>query len=288
MQKLQDWCEKHLLKFSIGFLLLFIPLWPKLPIFDIPHTWVYIRAEDIIIAIIVFFWLIKLLKKKVTLATPLTLPILIYWLVGGFSLVFSLVFLASGIPNFFPNVALLHYLRRIEYMIVFFIAFSTIKSLKDVRLYMSIFVITLFGVIVYGIGQKILGFPAFLTMNEEFAKGVPLYLSPGARITSTFAGHYDLAAYLVFSIAIVTSLLFGVRSVIGKLILFLIALLSLILLLLTASRISFIVYLLTISTMLWWQKKRIIIIPGADHNDVMMVKQSLYFDTIEEFVKAHI
>ena len=35
------------------------------------------------------------------------------------------------------------------------------------------------------------------------------------------------------------------------------------------------------------QDKRILIIPGADHNDVMVVKQSLYFNTIEEFVKAH-
>jgi len=34
------------------------------------------------------------------------------------------------------------------------------------------------------------------------------------------------------------------------------------------------------------QDKRILIIPGADHNDVMIVKQSLYFDTIEEFIKA--
>ncbi len=33
--------------------------------------------------------------------------------------------------------------------------------------------------------------------------------------------------------------------------------------------------------------KRILIIPGADHNDVMMVKPSLYFGTIEEFVKAY-
>ena len=35
------------------------------------------------------------------------------------------------------------------------------------------------------------------------------------------------------------------------------------------------------------QDKRILIIPGADHNDVMMVEQSLYFDTIEEFVKTY-
>ena len=34
------------------------------------------------------------------------------------------------------------------------------------------------------------------------------------------------------------------------------------------------------------QDKQILIIPEADHNDVMMVNQSLYFDTIEEFVKA--
>ncbi len=35
------------------------------------------------------------------------------------------------------------------------------------------------------------------------------------------------------------------------------------------------------------QDKKILVIPGADHNDVMMVKPSLYFDTIEEFIKAY-
>ncbi len=35
------------------------------------------------------------------------------------------------------------------------------------------------------------------------------------------------------------------------------------------------------------QDKRILIIPGADHNDIMVVNQSLYFDTIDEFIKAN-
>ena len=35
------------------------------------------------------------------------------------------------------------------------------------------------------------------------------------------------------------------------------------------------------------QDKRFLIIPGADHNDVIMVKQSLYFDTIEKFINTH-
>ncbi len=35
------------------------------------------------------------------------------------------------------------------------------------------------------------------------------------------------------------------------------------------------------------QDKRLLIIPRADHNDVMIVKQNLYFDTIEKFIKAY-
>lgn len=35
------------------------------------------------------------------------------------------------------------------------------------------------------------------------------------------------------------------------------------------------------------QNKRILIIPEADHNDIMIVRQDLYFDTIGEFVKMY-
>ena len=41
-------------------------------------------------------------------------------------------------------------------------------------------------------------------MNEEFAKGIPIKLSQLSRVPSTFAGHYDLAAYLVLMIPILT------------------------------------------------------------------------------------
>ena len=261
MRKLLNWLDNHILKIGIGFLLFFIPLWPKLPLVDIPNTWVYIRLEDIFLSIVVLIWFIQILRRKVTLVTPLTLPIFVYWLVGGISLAFSLIFLARSIPNFFPHVAFFHWLRRIEYMIVFFIAFSTVKSLKDIYHYMGILAITILGVIFYGFGQKIVGFPAFLTMNEEFAKGIPLYLPSTARITSTFAGHYDLAAYLVFVIAILGSLIFGVKKIVAKILFLILAFLSLVLLLLTASRISFMVYLVAVSTMLWWQKKKLLIIP---------------------------
>jgi alpha-beta hydrolase superfamily lysophospholipase len=35
------------------------------------------------------------------------------------------------------------------------------------------------------------------------------------------------------------------------------------------------------------QDKKILIIPGADHNDIMVIAADLYFDTIEKFVKKH-
>lgn len=275
--------DNHILKIGIAFLLAFIPLYPKFPLFDIHHTWVYIRFEDLLVAVVVLAWFTQLARKKVNLKTPLTLPIFAYWFVGGVSLLFSLVFLRTQIANFFPNVAILHYLRRIEYILPFFIAVSTIKSLRDVKHYVVIISLTLLGVVFYGFGQKYLGFPAFLTMNEEFSKGVPLYLPPTARMTSTFAGHYDLAAYLVFAITFLGSLIFGLRSKIGKFALFILVFLAYILLLFTASRVSFGVYLLAVSFMLYLQRKKWLIVPVLVLSIFLMTSVS---GASERFVKT--
>ena len=142
MRKLINWLDSHILKIGVGFLLAFIPLWPKLPLIGVPHTWVYIRLEDVFLTGLVFIWFINLLRGSLSLKTPLTLKILLYWLVGAISLVFSIVFLSSKLPNFFPNVAIFHWLRRIEYLVIFLIAFSTIKSLKDVYHYLFILTLT--------------------------------------------------------------------------------------------------------------------------------------------------
>jgi len=261
MRKLLAWFDHNLLKIIIGFLIAFIPLWPKLPLFKVPHTWVYIRLEDIFIAIAFFWWGICLLQKKATLKTPLTFPIILYWIIGGFSLVFTLIFTAKHLANFFPNVAIFHYLRRIEYLGIFFVAFSSVKSKKDLAYYIGIIIVTILLVVSYGVGQKVIGLPAYLTMNEEFAKGIPLRLASNSRLTSTFGGHYDLAAYLVLMLAFLTAVFFGIKNIFGKIIISISFLSSLLLLLWTASRVSFIVYLIAVSLSLWWSKKKILIIP---------------------------
>ena len=50
-------------------------------------------------------------------------------------------------------------------------------------------------------------------MNREFSKGMRLYLSEYARVQSTFAGHYDLGAYLVVVLPLALAGLFGLREV---------------------------------------------------------------------------
>lgn len=261
MQKLLNWFEKHILRILVVVLLLWIPLYPKIPTLDIMHTWVYIRLEDFLVALTTLVLIFLLLRRKAEIDNPLLKPIFLYWLAGAASVVWAVLFLAPELPHIFSHLVVLHYLRRIEYMILFFVVVASIRKLEDVKVYLTTIFLTLLAVVFYGFGQRFLGFPAFLTMNEEFSKGVPLYLPATARITSTFAGHYDLAAYLVILIALGASLIFTFRQWWLKVLLAAITFLGFFLLLMTASRISFPAYLLAVSVVLWLQKRKWLIIP---------------------------
>jgi hypothetical protein len=262
MKKLTEWFSNTGLYVIALFLLAFIPLYPKLPLVDIVQTWAYIRLEDFFVAIacIILIW-IKVKERKLV-DTPLNVPILIYFVVVGISLINALIFIFPIIPTqLFPHLAFLHYLRRFEYISVFFLAFEGFRRKPKIWWVIGVLSLTFLAILVYGFGQKFFGFPAFLTMNEEFAKGLPLRLPSTARIPSTFGGHYDLGAFLVFTIPIMGSLFFAMKKWYLKLFYVLLTITGLIVLLFTASRISFGVYLIAISTMLFWQKKSLFIIP---------------------------
>lgn len=259
--KILGWIKNNYLLLLTLFLLAFIPLYPKFPLFDIKHTWVYIRAEDFIIAFAWLVFLISYIRKKATISTPVSYPILVFWIVGLLATLSGIIFIFPKLEGVFPSLAILNYLRRVEYLSVFFLAYSAIKDRKMINPLVATLTLTLVAVFIYGLGQRLWGFPAFLTMNEEFAKGIPLRLSALARIPSTFAGHYDLAAYLILMIPIIGSLVFGYKKFYLKIIFFLTATSGLILLLMTASRVSFAVYLVSIGLMLVLQKQKKFIIP---------------------------
>lgn len=277
MKKLLRFVDENILKIGIIVLIAFIALYPKLPSVHVIRTWVYIRLEDFAILGVTVIWFIQALRRKVKIPWKLGSPIALYWFAGLISFIFSLIFVAPTLVNFFPHVAALSYIRRIEYMILFFVAFSSVRSKKDIKLYFWIVCITVLLFMLYGFGQRLYPtiwhlfpkffekysfcFPSFQTGNEQFAKGIPLCLPPDARITSTFGGHYDLAAYLVVVLSVFVGVLVSLKKWSLRILLFLLYLGSLALLMLTASRVSFIAYVVGATFTLFFYKKKKFIIP---------------------------
>lgn len=277
MKKLLKLHDTYTLKILVCLLLIVTALYPKLPSIHIMRTWVYIRLEDFLILATVLIWFVQLIRRKVTIPVWIGGSIGTFWLVGLVSILYSLAFIGPHLLNYFPHLAFLAYFRRIEYMILFFVAFSTVRSVKDIRDYIIVLSLTVFGVLLYGLGQKYylylweafpkffekysFCFPSFQTGNEEFAKGIPLCLPKEARITSTFGGHYDLAGYLVIVLPIFLAVFFSVKRWWWKFASGFLYLGSLVLLILTASRVSFGAYIVGAVTTLIFYKKKWYIIP---------------------------
>src|SRR3989338_9036147 len=246
MHKLLRWLDDHLLPVFAGFILVFIPLYPKLPLLDVlPGYNVRIRLEDILVFLCVAIFIVNLLRKKISLvANPLLRPIALYLLIGLLSLL-SAFFIIKTIPleTIHMQKALLHLVRRLEYFSLFFIFYAAIGNLKQIKTYLLILIGTVVLVSLYSFGQKYLYWPAFSTMNREFAKGWQLYLTQHARVLSTFGGHYDLAAFIMMAEVLLWSIFFAVRKIYLKILIFLVIAMALWTLILTASRTSFIAYI---------------------------------------------
>lgn len=258
MPKLIDWFERWGLVFASLFLLVFIPLYPKFPLFSVPGTYVKIRADDLFVgaACLVWFWLESRRGWKV-FRHRLPQLIFIYWLVGGAS-VFNAILITKTVN---PVLAMLHFLRRVEYMLLFFIGFGAWKRRKSWRPVLFGLGVVVLGVAVFGLGQKYYGWPVISTMNEEFSKGLILKLDVWTRISSTFSGHYDLAVFTVLAISVLWGMVLawdkkGLRRVGFGLIL-----VSFYLLILTSSRVSFGAYLLAVLFILLMAKRYWLIAP---------------------------
>lgn len=241
------------MRILLVFFIFFIPLYPKFPAKCIEYTYICIRFDDFFIVFLCLIFFIQLIRKKIKLNTLFLKPILLFWIAIFFSLIWG-IYVAKNLH--YHQVAFLHTMRRIEYMLVLFIAASSIKSVRDFKILLSSLLASLFFVDIYGLGQRFLGFPAVQTMNPAFSRGMLLFLTEEARLSSTFAGHYDLAAYLVFLIPVVWGSYFAhAKTGMQKVFTFSLALLSTFILSLTASRTSVIAYIISTPLIFIWLKK---------------------------------
>jgi O-antigen ligase len=234
-------------------LVIFIPLYPKFPLLSVPGTYVAIRIEDFLIALVLLFWFIYQIKdKNRVIMQSLFWAFVVFWFTGLVSL-FSGIFITHSV---LPHLGLLHWLRRVEFMMLFWVAVNSISSMKQLKVMLSVFFLVTFFVIFYGFGQVYLGFKVVSTIDKDFSSGVLSTLAPSGRVNSTFAGHYDLAIFLSYFLILACGAIFYVKKYKEKLGIFFIAVLSFILLGFTASRISFFGAIAGLTVVLLLLKKR--------------------------------
>jgi len=214
----------------------------------INYTYIAVRLEDFYLVLVAVLFVVQFLRKKVKIPWKMMFLFIAFWVAVFASFLWGYYVQKTVIID---HLGFLHSVRRIEYMLIFFVAYSSIQSKKDFFLYLKFIFGVLFIVSVYGFGQKFLGWPAVQTMNPEYAKGYFLILESWSRISSTFAGHYDLGAYLILLMPIVI----GYYLYKGSKKYFVLFIISLGTLVLAGSRASYIAYIFSISIFLFYVRK---------------------------------
>lgn len=260
MQRLRTWAswlDSHLLLILAAFLFAFIPLFPKIPLFDIlPGYIVRVRVEDFLVGFTGIVWLTQILRKKVEWKHSVFFFVLAYSALGITSMLLGSV-LTQTIPPQLIHIgkSALHFFRYLEYFSLFFFTYSAVKTKKHIEIFVGVLAITVIAIALYGAGQKYLNWPLYSTMNREYSKGEALYLSEYARVQSTFAGHYDLTAYLVLVLPILFALTLSTSSRRTQILFSFSQLAGIWLLLVGSSKGSLAAYVVTIALVLFFKFK---------------------------------
>ncbi len=144
--------EKYLF-WSVLFLFVLIPLLPKLPLQTVPGTFVAIRLEDFIIAFILLFWGIYLIvtkQLKSFFGDRLNQALILFFFIGALS-TFSAIYLTQTAQ---PHLAVLHYLRRVELLLLLPLAVSVIRSQKQIKKILIVLSAVILIVNLYALGQQ--------------------------------------------------------------------------------------------------------------------------------------
>lgn len=252
LSKFNNWIFLGVIGLSV-----FIPLYPKFPLAEVEGTYVAIRLEDFLLLALVFLWgIINLKRVRKILSMTITKSFLLFWFIGLVSVI-SAIILTDTVQ---PSLGLLHLVRRVEYMLPFLIAATSIQNSHQARVFLYGMLVTSILVTLYGFGQIYLEFPVISTTNREFSKGQILTLSPGARPNSTFAGHYDLAAYLSIVLVFASTMFFFYKDLWKKAIIIGASLIGFALLGFTAARVSFVAAIGGIGLSFLLLQKRMLIV----------------------------
>ncbi|MGB2651740.1 MAG: hypothetical protein WBD00_06040, partial [Candidatus Omnitrophota bacterium] len=129
-------------------ILLSMLLSPELEVGATPGRAIVLRAEDLLLIIVSMTWLAKMAIRKelpVLRRSPLNAPIGLYVAVLCLATLFGMV---AG--NVSPLKGCFYVLKLIEYFILFFIVLNHTTTVKQVKLFLTVLIVTCLIVGIYG------------------------------------------------------------------------------------------------------------------------------------------
>lgn len=252
-----------LIRYGIAAILIAVPIYPKFPFLNVPGIYVSVRIEDFLILVVTVLWFLRNQKDLLKLLkNPIIRGIILFLATGFLATFIGVIFLHTATIV----IGSLEWARRVEYLICFVIALTSVKSMKDLEFYLKCIGIVLFIVFIFGVGQKYFAWPVITTQNQEYSKGIALRYVPGTQLVSTFAGHYDLAGFVLITTPIFVSLFFATKKTIQEMfgnisdklvrvMIFIIIAMSFWLMINAASRITAVAYILAVSISLFLIRK---------------------------------
>jgi len=175
--------------FAIIVLIFSMLLSPELPIANIPGRAVVVRFDDIFLFVIFFGWLAKMaVNKQLGLLrhTPLNKFIISYILI---CIVATLIGILSNTASMLKS--LFYILKYIEYFLLYFLVTNNIRDKRQVKIFLTVFLLTGFIVCFYGWSQ--IGSGIRITTPFEGVKGEPNTL--GGYLLLLFAACAGLFIY---------------------------------------------------------------------------------------------
>jgi hypothetical protein len=172
-------------------LLAIIILLPKMPLISINGTYVNVRIEDFLVVIIYGLWVIGWIAGRYSLPKVFNRKAVIGFLIYGFIITALGILVFQTVKS--PHLGALHWIRRVEYMGMYFIV-ATVAKKENLAKY--IYSILGMGVLtwIYGFLQWQDIVVAFHTLNKSGVAGT--YTEIG-YVISSFGAHYDFGAFLI-------------------------------------------------------------------------------------------
>lgn len=180
------------MKSKIYFLVIVcITILPKINIINIPGNDAGIRVEDLLIVVLFIYYLNNIfIKKKIIIENIIMKKVI---KIFACYILITLISSIFGVFNNYvkPMLALLYFLRKIEYFLMIFVGYDIIKNnIFDTDKIENFFKFTV-------IFHFIISLLQLKGIVGSFNKGQALGQLTQGRVSSTFNGAYELSAYLL-------------------------------------------------------------------------------------------